>query len=235
VWLLADEYPGEVAGDNVASVLTANHKTWKAYAESLPQAGYIGDDRGLYVKRHNPFAYFASVRHGRPDAPSQRASIVPFDQFAQDLQRDTLPDYSFISPNLYNDGHNDSVTKGRASCGDHRALRQADEWLKNSITPLIGSAMFQRGGLLIIVFDEACENGPKADASYDPARRNLGGGGHVATVVISSLTPAGTRTGQLLHHESVLRLSLSALGIEQMPGSAAAAPDMNVFFKPKTP
>src|SRR3954462_2895837 len=63
VRLLADEFPGEVGGDNIASILTANHRTWKAYLESIPRAGYIGDDRGLYVKRHNPFAYFQSVRH----------------------------------------------------------------------------------------------------------------------------------------------------------------------------
>jgi phosphatidylinositol-3-phosphatase len=237
VWLLSDEYPGEVAGDNIASLLTANHKTWKAYAESLPRTGYLGDDRGLYVKRHNPFAYFTSVRDSSSVAgqPSQRANIVPFDQFASDLRSDTLPDYSFIAPNLYDDGHNDAVTKSMAACGDHRALQQADKWLKNNMAPLVGSASFQRDGVLIIVFDEACETGPKADSIYDPKRRDLRGGGHVAAVVVSSLTPAGTRTDQLFHHESVLRLSLTALGIEQMPGFAASAPDMNAFFKPKTP
>lgn len=60
---LADIYPGEVAGDNIASVLTANGKTWKAYAESIPRAGYVGDDHFSYVKRHNPFRILkASVR-----------------------------------------------------------------------------------------------------------------------------------------------------------------------------
>ena len=237
VSLLADEYPGEVAGDNVASILTANHKSWKAYAESLPRAGYIGDDRGLYVKRHNPFAYFTSVRHSSPSAgqPAQRTGIVTFDQFSKDLQSDTLPDYSFIAPNLHNDGHNDAITKSRASCGDHRALRQADTWLYHNIAPLIASEMFQRGGLLVIVFDEACEDGPKADSTFDPTQPGLRGGGHVAAVVVRSLTPAGTRTDQLLHHESVLRLSLRALGIDQTPGYAAGAPDMNAFFKAKTP
>lgn len=33
----------------------------------------------------------------------------------------------------------------------------------------------------------------------------------------------------------LLRLSLNALGVEQMPGLAASAPDMNAFFKSKTP
>src|SRR5271169_3201187 len=59
---LADLYPGEVAGDNIASILAANGKTWKAYAESIPQPAYLGGDHFPYVKRHNPFAYFESVR-----------------------------------------------------------------------------------------------------------------------------------------------------------------------------
>jgi len=62
---LADKFPGEVAGDNIASVLTANGKTWKSYAESIPGAGYLGPDHFPYVKRHNPFAYFESVRQGK--------------------------------------------------------------------------------------------------------------------------------------------------------------------------
>jgi hypothetical protein len=35
--------------------------------------------------------------------------------------------------------------------------------------------------------------------------------------------------------EHVLRLSLSALGVEQMPGIAGSAPEMNAFFKLRTP
>ena len=38
-----------------------------------------------------------------------------------------------------------------------------------------------------------------------------------------------------IFYESVLRLSLNALGVKQMPGLAASAPDMNAFFKSKTP
>ncbi len=71
IWDLSDEYPFPVSGENVASVLTANGKTWKAYMEGLPRAGYIGDDRFPYVKRHNPFAYYFTVRN----QPSQRANI----------------------------------------------------------------------------------------------------------------------------------------------------------------
>jgi hypothetical protein len=232
---LADEYFGEVAGDNIASILTANHKTWKAYAESIPRAGYLGGNRSPYMKHHNPFAYFASVREST-GPNSQASNIVPFDNFARDLQGDSLPNYSFIIPNLYNDGHNNPVTRKEATCGDHRALQGVDTWLKSNMEPLIESATFKRSGVLVIVFDEGCETGPKADSRYDPKRSDLKGGGHVAAVVISSRTPPGTTRDELFHHESVLRLSLRALGIEQLPGLAAQAPDMNGFFskKPET-
>jgi hypothetical protein len=241
LWIgeLADEYPWEVAGNNVASILTANGKSWKAYAESLPQSGYVGDDRFPYVKRHNPFAYFESVRQSRvvEGQPSQVADIVPFANFAGDLQQDKLPNYSFIVPNLYNDGHHILATGRKATCGDHQALQAVDAWLKTNMQPLIESTTFKRGGLLMIVFDEGCETGPHADSRYDPKRPGLKGGGHVPALIISSRTAAGTTSAELYHHESVLRLSLRALGIEQLPDLAATAPDMNAFFntEPSTP
>lgn|SRR5271163_1235177 len=236
----SDLFRGEVAGDNIASILSAHGKTWKAYAESIPQAGYVGPDERPYVKRHNPFAYFESVRDEKTVAgqssqvqPSQTANIVPFENFASDLQHDKFPDYSFIVPNLYHDGHTIPATESNADCGEHVALQNVDGWLNTNIKPLIESNGFQRGGLLIIVFDEACEDGPKADLRYDPKRPDIKGGGHIPALIISSRTPAGTTDGSLYHHESVLRLSLRALGIEQFPGDAKDAPDMDAFFKAK--
>ena len=208
---LSDLYPLDVEGDNVASILAENGKTWKSYAENIPRAGYIGDDRLPYVKRHNSFAYFDNVR----GKASLRENIVPFDDFRRDLESDTLPDYSFIVPNVYNDGHDDPVTHSMAPCGDHRALRGIDAWLRESMNPVIESDIFQRGGLLIIVFDEACEYGPTADWKFDPNKPELKGGGHVAALIVSSRTPPGTKSDKLYHHESVLRLSLRTLGVEQ--------------------
>lgn len=229
----ADLFPGEVAGENIASVLAANGKTWRAYAEGLPRAAYIGPDRIPYVKRHNPFAYFENVRQGRvvPGQDSPANNIVPFDpDFAADLKNDTLPNYSFIVPNLYNDGHSDPVTGHNAVCGDHRPLQNIDGWLNTNIEPLIQSDSFKRSGLLVIVFDEACEAGPKADWRFDPQHPGIKGGGHIPALIISSRTPAGTTRDGLYHHESILRLSLRALGVEQFPGLAKEAPDMDGFF-----
>lgn len=224
---LSDEFPFSVGGDNVASILSAKGRSWKSYDESIPGVGYVGDDRLPYVKRHNPFAYFSTVR----GSASQRRNIVPFEQLTRDLQANTLPDYAFIVPNLYNDGHHDRETKRPAACGDHRALRAMDTWLRDKVGPLVESATFQSGGLLIIVFDEACEYGPTADWRFDPKKPEIRGGGQVAAIIVSGRTPPGTKSDKLYHHESVLRLSLRALGVDQLPGEAENSPDMNGFFR----
>jgi phosphatidylinositol-3-phosphatase len=225
----ADVYPFDVGGPNVASILTANGKTWKSYAENLPHAGYIGGNRGLYVKRHNPFAYFETVCKSK----KQRAKIVPFSELKADLARNTLPDYGFIVPNIYDDAHNDPVTHEGASCGDHVALQRADEWLRENVGPLIDSTEFQ-DSLLVITFDEACASGPHADSRLSSNRSESdAGGGRVATVLVSPAIAPGTRSDQLYHHQSVARLSLQALGVHAYPGLAATAPNMGEFFATK--
>jgi len=132
--------------------LVAAGKTWKAYAESLPSIGYIGGDStsggGQYYVRHDPIAYLTDVQN----SSTQRQNLVPFTQLAQDLSTGGLPNYSFIAPNGCDDAHD---------CG----LGTADNWLKNNIDPLIKNSVFQKDGLLIIVFDESSNDTPTAEAA----------------------------------------------------------------------
>jgi phospholipase C len=199
--------------------------------EGLPEPGSLISSHAGYVKRHDPFAYFMTVVRGTQDYPSQKSNIVPFElNFKRDLQNHTFPNYSFIIPDLYNDGHDDPRSHKPAACADHAVLRRVDQWLNNNIRPLVEDAEFQSSGLLIIVFDEACSRGSKTDNRLNPQQPFVRGGGHVAAVVISSKTKPGTTSDQLLHHESMLRLCLRALGIQQFPGTAASAPDVSEFF-----
>ena len=68
-----------VPGENIASVLTDNKKTWKAYLEGLPEAGSLTSSHAGYVKRHDPFAYFTTVVRGTRDHPPQKSNLVPFE------------------------------------------------------------------------------------------------------------------------------------------------------------
>jgi hypothetical protein len=190
-----------VSVDNIVRELIAAGKTWKSYAEDLPSVGYTGGDTGNYAVRHNPLAYMTDVQNNS----TQVKNLVPFTQFSADLPTANLPQYSFIVPNLCNDAHD---------C----PLATADAWLKANIDPLIQSPVFQKDGLLIIVFDEA----DTLDLTA--------GGGHVAAVMVSPLGKRGYKSIALYQHQSVLRLTLEGLGVTKLPGDAAMAPAMWEFF-----
>ncbi len=227
---LADKYPGEVSGENVASILTKHGKTWKVYAEDLP--GNAFHDQGLYVKRHNPFAYFKSVLDDKPGTgQSQRDNIVPFPQFATDWKGGNLPDYSFIIPNLVDDAHNkpEPNSHKRSECGGQASLKHADGWLEDKLKPLVESDDFRRSGLLVIVFDEACDHGKDKDNRKD-GDHTSGGGGLIPAVLVSPKVRSGYASDTLFHHQSVLRLSLEALGIDEYPADKCDVPSMSEFF-----
>jgi phosphatidylinositol-3-phosphatase len=196
-----DNYTGTVTADNIVQHFLTGGITWKSYAEGLPSVGYIGGDTGSYRKHHNPFAYFSDVIN----SSTEKQNLVPFSQFATDLKNSTLPQYSFIVPNVCHDAHDCS-------------LSTADAWLKNNIAPLIASPTFQQHGLLIIVFDEAATS----DTRY--------GGGHVAMVVVGPTVKPGYKSTTLYQHRSALRLTMQALGLTRFPGAAATAPAMGEFF-----
>jgi len=59
-----------VSDDNVVRELIAAGKTWKSYAEDLPNVGYTGGDTGNYAVRHNPLAYMTDVQNFRASKES---------------------------------------------------------------------------------------------------------------------------------------------------------------------
>ena len=199
---LDDSFTGTVDADNIVRELAAAGKTWKAYEEDVPAAGYLGEDTANYVKRHDPFAYFTDVIN----SPAQAQNIVPFTQFAADLAANTLPNFSFITPNIQDDAHNGTPA-------------QADSWLSVNLPALFANAAFQQDGLLIIVFDES-----GSDIMHF--------GGRVPMVLISPKAKRAYQSTTLYQHEATLRLMEEALGLKTLIGAAATAPDMGEFFQP---
>jgi len=197
-----DGFSELVTRDNLVRVLTTAGKTWKSYAEDLPAVGYRGPGRGRYARKHNIFALLSDVAHDS----AQARNLVPFTQLATDVAGNTLPDYAFIIPNLCNDAHD---------C----PLKTADAWLREHIDPLVRSDVFQReNDLLIIVFDES-----RVD--------DTAGGGRIPCVIVSPKVKPGYRSTTFYQQQSLLRLSLRALGVTTYPGAAANAPDMDEFFE----
>lgn len=207
-----DSYNGVVSQENVVRALNAAGKSWKFYGEALPSPGYLGSDSGSYLQHHNPFAYLSDVQ----SSSTQAANIVPFTQLASDMANNSLPEYAFIVPDVNDDAHNCPV--GMSSCSDDQMLGAADQWLSANIGPLLANTNFQNS-LLIVTFDEGVES----DTAH--------GGGEVATVIVSPLAKAGYQSVTFYQHESTLRLMMDGLGVNDLPGAAAAAPDMGEFFK----
>src|SRR5438876_12257043 len=89
----------------------------------------------------------------------------------------------------------------------------------------VQSTIFKEKGLLVIVFDEAC-NEDESDGSGHQ------GGGRVPMVLVSSRVKPGYRSVALYHHENTLRLMLEALGLASTnwPGAAKEASSMAEFF-----
>src|SRR5215471_791190 len=50
-----------VTDDNIFRELTKAGVSWKVYAESLPNAGYMGGNTGAYLDRHNPAKWYSDV------------------------------------------------------------------------------------------------------------------------------------------------------------------------------
>jgi phosphatidylinositol-3-phosphatase len=196
-----DAYTGTYTGNNIVRQLLLAGKTWKAYAEELPYAGYLGGDHLSYVKHHNPFAYISDVKDS-----SQKMNIVPFSQFHTDLMNRNLPNYSFVVPDNLDNGHSAS-------------LGTADAWLKNNISPLFSNPEFLSSGVLIIVFDEALQS----DITH--------GGGHVAMVVAGPNAVLNSRFTPVVQHQSLLRLTCTLLALSHCPGSAATAPAITGLTK----
>jgi acid phosphatase len=208
-----DSFSGTVSADNLARELSAAGKSWRVYAESLPSTGYLGDNSGAYVKRHNPFAYFTDVI----SSPTQAQNIVPFTQFSGALSGGTTADFNYILPNQNNNMHD--CPAGMITCTDVDKAKTADAWLNANLTLLLGNQDFQQRGLLVITWDEAVDS--------DTAN----GGGHIVTVLAGPKAKDAYRSTAFYQHQSLLRLICEQLSCPVKPGASASAPPMNEFVK----
>jgi acid phosphatase len=209
-----DAFAGTITDDNLVRALLADGKTWKAYVQSLPSAGYLGNDVYPYLKHHNPFPYFSDVLN----SVSQAQNIVPFNVLQTDLAAGTLPDMVYLSPDAENDAHDCPAPTGGSACPDADKLAAADSWLSTNLDPLIKNPALANS-VFIIDFDEALDS----DVTH--------GGGRIPLVIVGSHVKTGFQSVTLYQHESVLRLMTDLLRLTNHPGQSATAPNMTEFFQ----
>lgn len=226
-------YPSSV--HTLADQLEAAQLTWKAYMEDMgndpnresatcghPDLGSTdntqhaaADDQ--YATRHDPFVYFHSIID---NADRCQSHVVALDALGHDLRSvDTTPSFSFITPNLCNDGHDDRCV-GTNLSGSHVGGAPAmDGWLQKYVPLITASPAYQHDGLVIVTFDEAdtdateacCQEptGPNTDAPGG----NGPGGGRVGTILLSRFIRPGTLSDVPYNHYSLLRSLEDLFGI----------------------
>ncbi len=177
-----------------------------------------------YASRHDPFVYFHSIID---NAATCNSNVVPLGTttgalpagtpagvtgLATDLQSvATTPNFSFITPNLCNDGH-DYPCNNQASGAS--ALADIDSFLSTWVPLIEQSPAFQQDGLLEVTFDEADVSPIDATAccgeTNGPAALVGGngfsgpGGGRIGTVLISPFITPGTKVKTAFNHYSSL-------------------------------
>jgi hypothetical protein len=199
--------------DNIVREVQAAGKTWKGYAENLPSACYFGSDVGNYAVHHSPIPYISDVQNNCANR------YVAFEDanlgFAHDVAQNTLPNYSFVTPNMCDDAHDCS-------------LSVADQWLQtNILQPLMsGGHLDATTGdtVVIVTFDESGGD-------------NTNGGGLVYWFMMGKgvkqnyQSTGPTASPGFYAHESTLRVMAELLGASISGlGGAASAPDMTEFF-----
>jgi hypothetical protein len=191
-----------------------------------------------YATRHDPFVYFQSViddqrycdahvvAMGSPSGAMPASALRGETGLATDLATIAkTPNFSFITPNLCNDGHDYPCTNQPSGAS---ALADIDGFLETWVPKITASPAFRKNGLLEITFDESdgaqsdssscCDEEPGPDS---PLPGITGpGGGRIGAVLISPFIKPGTVSSTPYDHYSSLATFESLFGLPRLADAA---------------
>jgi phospholipase C len=131
-----------ITADNLFRQVREHGGTARSYEESMVGNCAL-ESSGRYAVKHNPAAYYV----GPSDRSACQADDVPLGgvddgALRHDLDANTLPTFSFVTPDLCNDTHDCSVQTG-------------DRWLQQWVPELQSSSSYAAGRTAIfVVWDE---------------------------------------------------------------------------------
>jgi acid phosphatase len=128
----------------VVDLLDTKGIAWAEYQEDIPYPGFEGFNfsnqvtfNNDYVRKHDPLILFESVTQNT----TRLGLIKNFTTFNDDLQKQQLPQWAFITPNMTDDGHDTNVTF-------------AAKWERSWLAPLLNNSYFTENTLILLTFDE---------------------------------------------------------------------------------
>jgi hypothetical protein len=217
-------WPGHTVNQpNLMSQLEAAGKTWKAYLQGIPYAGYRGycypakclgipDADSLYRAKHNGIVNFADMQ-----TPAEFAKQVPYTQFATDLASGNVPNFSYIIPDECEDIHGAPpfcTDNGKAGSVDQNWLIATGDAVVGSLVGQITSSpLWQSGNNAIVLTSDEGNNKNQT----------------VATVVITSHGPRGVKDNTGYNHYSLLASLEAAFGLGCLQNACTASPMTPMF------
>lgn len=181
----------DINATTIVSLLQNASLSWKAYMEDYPESCYTDLTNKLYTRRHNPFISFLEISGNT----SMCDHIVNATRLVTDIQADTLPDYSFYVPQLWNNGHDTS-------------LDFAVYWLRIFLDDKLKDDKFFASTLVFITFDQG--GATEAD-------------NQVFTLVLGKNITGGNVNDNGYDHYSLLRTTEYILGLGNLGRNDATA------------
>jgi len=205
--------------DNLVRHFASQGISWRGYFQGLPQTGYLGYQSGMYVRRHNPFAFYSDVVNS---AAEQQNMVALETNLLADIKNNKLPNFAWITPDLNHDAHDGS--------SDQTALAAADAYLQTFLPQLLQSPPFQPGGdgVLLITFDEGELSGDNHCGGISDLNNC---GGHIWHVVIGPQVKRGYQSNTVYKQGSQLRMICDLLSLKSCPGDGANSRSMSEFFQ----
>ncbi|KAL8292154.1 hypothetical protein RQP46_001620 [Phenoliferia psychrophenolica] len=139
----------------IATLLDNKNVSWAAYMENMPTVGFEGVNYAshnyvdptaapgatysYYVRRHSGLMKFDSTTTD----PYKLSRHRNFNNFAEDLNANALPQWVWITPNIMNDAHDSNIDF-------------VSDWLEYWLVPLLDNPNFNNDRTLIILTWDEC-------------------------------------------------------------------------------
>jgi hypothetical protein len=130
---------------------------------------FNGSTQYNYAAKHNPQVFFTDSNGGNDPTPANPLSqnYAPLQQLFLDLATDNMADYTWITPNQFNDMHTALNGGFQGVTGDAANIKQGDNFLSMIIPVIMASKAYRDHGAIVIWWDESERDGAANDNPDD--------------------------------------------------------------------
>lgn len=130
---------------------------------------FNGSAQFNYAVKHNPQAFFTDSNGGNDPTPANPLShrYAPLQQLFTDLATNSVAQYSWITPDQFNDQHTALTGGFQGLTGDAANIKQGDNFLSIVVPVIMASKAYGDHGAIIIWWDESERDGTAGDNPDD--------------------------------------------------------------------